>query len=321
MNNFYCTIVDRNYVLRGLTLYNSFIPSIENKTFGFFCIDEKAVEMLKELKLKNAWIVGPEEFETAELLAVKKTRAINEYCWTCKPAVLLYAAQRDPSFDWLIYLDSDMMAFADPDLGLNLEDDVHVNLTLHNPSNRYFAEMIPTVGTCNAGYAAFRNSQTGLAASQWWLGQCLQSCPKVPSENAYADQKYFDDIADVFEGVNYTSLIGLNAGPWNSLTAEVREKEGQVTIDGQPLILYHFQGLKAYSPSFFDLYTASIKIPTDLKKYVFMKYVREMRKAYTQIEHHYQNDQIKFDPKPFDIRRTLSEVKRYILAKSNLVRL
>ena len=239
LTTFYATVIDRNYVPLGLNLYRSFEGYLHNKIFGFFCIDDEAADLLRSLDLRGAQVFAPGDFETTELRRLRADRAINEYCWTLKATVLRTGFTLDPSFEWGIYLDSDMMAFSDPDLAL--PSDGSVVLAPHRFATAAFAAFEPSVGRFNGGYAAFRNSKEGNAALAWWHERCIESCPAIPTATAYADQKYLDVLPGSFSGIRETAHKGLDTAPWNIQGYRVSERNSRVYIDDDPLLLYHYQ--------------------------------------------------------------------------------
>ena len=114
-NTVYCTIFDDNYLARALALYESLMRVNATATFAFFCIDAKSARILTALELERAIIVSHDAFATAEFLGLRAGRSQGEYCWTCKPFALLYLMRSVPQADWVVYVDTDMMFFADPD--------------------------------------------------------------------------------------------------------------------------------------------------------------------------------------------------------------
>ena len=54
------------------------------------CYDKKENEILEKFNLENVTLISLWEFESPELLKVKPTRSIAEYCWTCTSSTILY---------------------------------------------------------------------------------------------------------------------------------------------------------------------------------------------------------------------------------------
>ena len=79
MYNF-CTLFDSNYLPRALVLYHSLVATDEDFTLYVVCFDNLALELLNKLKLAHLIAIPLSDFESKELLAVKKTRTAGEYC-------------------------------------------------------------------------------------------------------------------------------------------------------------------------------------------------------------------------------------------------
>lgn len=320
MKVLYATIVDANFVARALCLYRSLQPYLSaNTSFAVFCVDARSAEALRSLDLRHLWIVPQTEFETMELLAVKSRRARNEYCWTCKPAVLRHAFQRDPTLDWGVYLDSDVMAFGNPNESLAGLDAANVLLTPHRFSTPEMKAEEPLTGHFNAGYVAFRNTPEGNRALQWWLERCLELCPQVPTDGVYADQTYLDRMPPLFEGVIASPHEGLNAAPWNIEGCRIRSCEGRgVFINDDPLLLYHFQSLKMYTPRFFDLYPGTVRVRAEILHYIYRPYIQNLRECCRSLRSRFPGFPLGLAKLPGWPRGLAFDIKRLLQGRSNL---
>lgn len=268
----YCTVLNAAFVPRALTLQRSITVHSPNAGFAFYCIDDAAVALLRALAPANSWIVAPDEFETSELRGLKTALKPSEYCWTCKPVSLRHALLRDPAIDWAVWLDADMLAFGDLNSALADVPQANVALTPHSFSLPEFQCLEPVVGQFNAGYVAFRNSDEGRRALDWWLQRCLEACPAVPVDGKYADQKYLDDIATQFSNVAALSSNSVNVAPWNIFNKTVDAIQGRVMISGEPLLLYHFQGLKVLRSRIFNLYASARVLPGPVRRLIYRPY-------------------------------------------------
>jgi len=280
----YVVIVDIEYAVRGLALYRSLVDHLQNSEIGFYCVDEDAATLFEEMALPGSYVVRRPEFETPDLAALWSTRARNEWCWTAKAALILHAFRNRRDTEWGVYLDSDMAAFGEPHIGLlSAGEEAEVVLTPHRFSAPYFAAFEEAVGRYNAGYAAFKNSETGHAALDWWLARCIENCPNIPNDNAYADQKYLAEIGDCFPGVSASPHCGLNAAPWNVFGKHITGTAEQPEIDGEPLLLFHFQGLRIHGTRLYDMYPDQVRLPADLIELVYRPYARRLHDAFAEI--------------------------------------
>lgn len=280
MRSFYCTIIDINFLARALCLYRSLAPWLGEKTFAFYCIDNEPAAILESLSLDKAWVVRRSEFETSALRKARQERAVDEYCWTCKPAILQHALSADSRLDWAVYLDADTMVFGDPDAALLEATDANAVITPHRFATTQFLAEERAAGSHNGGYAAYRHSREGKRALQWWLDRCLELCPNVPVGMLYADQKYLDQLSEHFPGVKSSPHKGLNAAPWNIENKRIAKLNGRIYIDEDELLLYHFQGSRIYGPRLYDLYVGPMKIPADAVHLIYRPYIRSLRRSF-----------------------------------------
>lgn len=282
MRTIYVTTLDRNYLARGLCLYRSLVNEHDSKAVAFYCMDKDSYEILQSLNLSNVSVVHYREIETPALEQVRKDRRRAEYCWTIKPAILQHAMGLESSVEWAVYVDSDMMFFGDPNLALRENVRAHVVLSPHRFSEDY-QHFEPTVGRFNAGYCAVRNSDPGRKVSQWWLDKNVARCSSDPTPDAYGDQKYLDSMQESFEEVLASPLKGLNAAPWNIGNYRVTKRDGRVFVDNEQLLVYHFQGLHVLGRHFFDLYTGDVKVPGDVREYIYRPYLDGLIEAHDRI--------------------------------------
>lgn len=281
MNSVYCTIFDNNYLARAIALHSSLMKTNHTARFAFFCIDDRSADLLDMLRLERSIVVRHEQFATPELLLVRPHRSQGEYCWTCKPVAILYAMERLPDAEWVVYVDTDMMFFSDPDAALP-GPAAHYLLTPHR-FHGAFGRFERQAGRHNAGYVAARNSAIGQQVISWWRDQCLASCSSIPTESSYADQKYLDEFGQHAREGESSDHDGLNAAPWNIEKYRVSVADGIVRLGDVSLLLYHFQSLQLFDDGTAALYTGDRRIPDDLRIAIYEPYLAELRRAYLKI--------------------------------------
>ena len=280
-NTVYCTIFDDNYLARALALYESLMRVNASATFAFFCIDAKSARILTELELERAIIVSHDVFATAELLGLRAGRSQGEYCWTCKPFALLYLMRNVAAADWVVYVDTDMMFFADPDAALP-GPDAHYLLAPHG-FHSGFAAHEKSAGRHNAGYVAARCSKQGEQAIGWWKDRCVESCSVIPTDTTFADQKYLDQFSELFPFGVSAHHKGLNVAPWNVENFSVETHSGRVYVDDVPLLLYHFQGLQLFDNGTASLYIGDMRIRDVLRAEIYQPHLVALLQAFAKI--------------------------------------
>jgi len=172
---YFCTLFDSNFLTRGLALYASLSRHSSPCTLFVYCFDDLTYKLLVQLALPNLKPVSMTEFETPELLAVKGSRSVGEYCWTCTPHIVRHAIQ---AFDLpsVTYLDADLYFFDSPDLLLSEwnEGGASVLITEHRFTPRY--DNARRFGIYCVQFVSFRADEAGMAALNWWADRCLEWC-------------------------------------------------------------------------------------------------------------------------------------------------
>jgi hypothetical protein len=272
----YCTIFDSGYLARALALHASLVEASPRARLAFFCVDELASRVLESLQLDRAIVVAHESFATPELRRLESLRSRGEYCWTCKPFALLHLARELPQAQWFIYVDTDMMFFGDPDAALPVG--AHYLLTPHRFHSAF--EKYERAGRYNAGYLAMCNSSEGRRAVEWWRERCVESCIARVTDIGYADQKYLERLPELFPFGEESAHPGLNSAPWNIERYTLAKSEGRVYLDGQPLLLYHFQALRLLNRRLVDLYAGDRRISDDARRLIYRPYLERVAIAY-----------------------------------------
>lgn len=318
MSSIYCTIFDSNYVARALVLHASLIEHNQEALFAFVCIDDRAADLIEPLGLKRAVIIRPRDYVTPALKEIEPSRSRGEYCWTCKPVVLLHLMDMFPDASWVVYLDTDMMLFNDPDSALAGES-AHYQLTPHR-FHKSFSEFATDAGIYNAGYMAVRNTAQGREVVAWWQERCLESCSVVLTADTYADQKYLNRIPELFPWGSISTHIGLNAAPWNIAAYEVTERDGKVYLNDTVLVLYHFQALHIFHNGTATLYAGNWRLPDPLRKLVYAPHLQRIADAYALLRSEDANFSLGLSSPPAFKGNFLSRCRQRLRLRRNLVR-
>lgn len=276
--NVYVTTFDSGYLSRAVVLAESFARHCADAELFLYCMDDAAYAAMSELALPKTVSIAHDSFALAELASLRPLRSAGEYCWTAKPFILEHALGRAPAAEWAVYLDTDTMVFGELSGPLAAEPGLDALFTPHNLSPE-FAIYAKHVGRFNAGYAAFRNSAGGRAALAEWRRLCVASCSFEPTDSTFADQRYLDDLAARWRCEPSRTHPGLNAAPWNIGAYRLSAAGKGTLLDGHPLLLYHFQGLRVLGSRLFDLYVGNYKLPPVARASIYRPYIRGLRRA------------------------------------------
>ncbi|MBI1337174.1 MAG: glycosyl transferase [Phycisphaera sp.] len=275
----YCTYFDHRYLPRAMVLYESLCRHEESFVLHALCLSREAQAQLMRLAIPNLRPISLQQLERAypALLDAKANRSAVEYYFTCTPALALYVLEHVGGVESVTYLDSDLCFFASPEPIYRELGDGSVAIIEH----RYPESLrhLGVYGKYNVGLLVFKNDLTGLLCLRDWHEQCLDWCYEKIDHGRYADQGYLDSWKERYKGIVEIQNHGANAAPWNLADAVIREEDGCVAIDGDPLIFYHFHRLKIVTPHLFDpgLHHYGVGHDPVIVQRVYAPYLAELR--------------------------------------------
>jgi hypothetical protein len=238
----YCTLFDRNYLIKGVALYQSLERYGSEFCLHILCMDDHAFNVLSQLRLVKANLIRLVDFENHDLLRVKSERTVAEYCWTCAPSLPVYVLQHWPQVDFITYLDADLLFFSSPESVYDEIGAASSAIVEHRFSPR-FAEAIVN-GRYNVQWVSFRRDAAGLETLHWWRDRCVEWCFYRLEGDRMGDQKYLDCWIEKFQGVHEVQHVGAGTAPWNYANYRIREEGGRVFVDDLPLVFYHFHSYR-----------------------------------------------------------------------------
>lgn len=285
MNN-YCTLFNSLYLSRGLAMYRSLEKCARNFHLYIFAFDDECYNILTRLQLAKATIIPLSDFEDAELLAVKPSRTVGEYCWTCTPSIILYSI-RKYGLSNCTYLDADLFFYADPVVLIEEAKEKSVIITPHRYSSMY--EDSESGGTYCVQFVYFKNSDEGMTVLEWWRAACIEWCYNRREPGRFGDQKYLDVWTSMFTGVYVLEHLGGGVAPWNVQQYDFDHRVGQVwgkELVSQrvfPVIFYHFHALKYAEKDSFTLSDYYTLNDNDIE-FLYKPYIRVLTSAGREIK-------------------------------------
>lgn len=227
------------------------IPDFKLYVFAF---DDKCYDVLKSEKLSGLIPISLKQFETPELLKVKKERTRVEYCWTCSPWVIKHVIEYYRE-SICTYIDADMEFFSSPQ---PIFDEMRQRgcstiIVPHRFKNDEQEKIEHEAkGTYCVEFNTFLNNANGLEALNWWADRCLEWCfYALPGTTEwYGDQKYLNVFPEKFKGVMVCNHYGVGMAPWNIKLVDYAGKEDGIvkikvkkTDEVFPVVIYHFENV------------------------------------------------------------------------------
>jgi hypothetical protein len=244
----YCTYFDSGYLSRGLALIDSLRANGDHSPVWVLALDDEARAYLDAAHIPNVFTLAISDIEAAEpeLLPLKASRSRMEYYFTSTPLLMRWVLGRqdNPTETTVIYLDSDLYFFDDPDLVLQALGAGSVGIIEHRYPAR-LEKRLAKYGRFNVGWVGVKGDANGLACLDWWASRTLEWCFDVPSDGRYADQGYLDSFPELFDGVVILRDPGLNLAPWNTARYPLAlDSTGRVIVGDSALVFFHFHGLR-----------------------------------------------------------------------------
>lgn len=208
------------------------------------CLDESSFSAITALNACDIVPVSRTDLECfdPELAAARGNRSLIEYYFTCTAAFCRYLFLKNDDIDALTYLDADLYFFSDISPLIEEIGDKSIAIIPHRFSDSHYRWR--ESGLFNVGWITWRRTETGLACLEDYRKLCLGWCYDYLDGNRFADQRYLDSWPIRYPDVCVIGHKGANLAPWNLDAAPIEGSEGSVFVGGEPLIFYHFHGLK-----------------------------------------------------------------------------
>jgi hypothetical protein len=248
-------------------------------------MDDACYDVLSTLGLSNVQLFTIRDLESGdkELVGAKQDRSRIEYYFTCTPSLLLFVLDKLPGADIVTYLDADLFFFDNPALVYDEIADQSIAIIEHRFSPNLKSHEV--YGIYNVGWVSIRRDENGLSCLQWWRERCIEWCHDWVDNGRYADQKYLDEWPKRFHGVVVLNHKGANLAPWNLANYEICVRGNAVLVDDQPLVFFHFHGLKQVRTWLYDSDLAGYYLRGSrlLRRTIYTPYIRALLEAGDQI--------------------------------------
>lgn len=248
----YCTYFNGDYAPRALLMIESLRRFEPDAVIHALCLDETAARIIGD-RAPETLVTTRAELEAfdPELAAARSNRSTIEFFFTCTSCFPRYVLARHPDTDTITYLDADMVFFESP-AGIFAETgDASVAIVPHNFTPANAARV--AYGIYNVSWVMWRNDAEGRRCLDEYRDDCLRWCHDRLEADRYADQKYLDDWPGRYRGVHVIRGKGVNLAVWNADGYELRQEGGRVTVDGEPLVLFHGHAITHVGPRQYEL--------------------------------------------------------------------
>lgn len=300
MNIHIATVFDKQYLVRALALYKSAKCHIPHSQIWTLCLDKESKYLLDSLNYKDLHTKLVEDLGDHELMSTQANRTRGEFAFTTKAAWLDYLIKSHcvAHGDILILADADILFYRHINKYLQDWQNHSIGITPHNfPKQKKYKEK--SFGIYNAGMAIFTVDNQSKLCIEDWRKSVIKWCFARSEDGKFADQAYLNEWPHTYKGVYDIPDPGINAGPWNIENYMIKkDAEDDFTINGKPLMAYHFHGAKPY----LDKDTVKFSPVYILHTTLYRSYARKIQQAYNIVKTVSPNWESGFEEKPSAVR-------------------
>ena len=247
-------------------------------TLFIVCMDEKVYNELQLNPIPSSIIYAHQELVAfrPELKEVQKERTKAEYFFTCSAQICDFVLRSNSDIDILNYVDADLCFFSSLEPLFEELGSASIGIIPHqfhwtNKSKEKY-------GKFNVGWISFRNDSEGRKCIKDWAKDCIKWCFQKLENGYYADQKYLNYWPEKYKNIQILKHKGANLAIWNVKRFQLQMKEGQIFVDGQPLIFYHFAGLEQIGQTQFKTHLSNyyVSLKGLLKEKIYKPYLERV---------------------------------------------
>ncbi len=278
-----CTVTDKSYLPKVIAQYRSLERTMSDFEISVCCTDDASYMALSALRLPRCTPVSLGQLGQSELYTLQRERKANEFSWTLKSYLMLYLLQAR-GLPHVLYCDGDIGFTGN--LAPLYEDWGGSSIYLCTQRDVDWVEQ--KYGKYQAGVLGVMNNDTGIRMLQWWRDKCREWCFAYEDNGRLGDQKYLDEVPNLFGDVKISWNRGIDAAPWNIVynnNYTIAADNGRITIDGQPLVAYHYACIEIYDEQHFDLWhLGNITLQPLVRNFIYVPYLKMLREAIASVK-------------------------------------
>ncbi len=277
----YCTYFDSNYLSRGIVMISTLLTRNPDAIVHVLCLDDAAKRIL------DAWFtarvrtisLGEVHAFDPRLPALRGTRSTWAFYATHKAAFASYVMRRMGSFEWVVFIDADCAFYDSLAPVIDELGSASIGLSPHrfyDPNDERRA-----YGLYNAGFICFRDDPVGRQCLDDWRDDCVRWCHEsAMADGRYMNQGYLSRWPERYANVAVIRHPGANLAPWNLRAHRIAVTDGRATVDGFPLIFYHFSSLVRHADgSWYSSYSEDLEPVSQLMAMLYPPYLDEVKAA------------------------------------------
>lgn len=254
----FTTLSDRNYLDKGIALYESISKFLMHYELFYLCLDEATFNKLAEIDDPRLIpLLITDEFKDNKDfgILVENNRSVpiglpDEYYVKNElfpgysdfhfalGSFFTHHIMEKESPDGILYVDSDVLFYCSPELIFDAVVGKSIGIIKHRHN-----EIGCTAGGYNVGIVYFRNDPIGSNCLFWWHTVVMnKKNPWFETHGGCGDQKYLELFEVLFGNVKILDEDIGHGAPWNFSLYEYFDDKTIISWNGaiQPLVFVHF---------------------------------------------------------------------------------
>ena len=206
MTKHFITLSDRNYLVYGLTLYESIKKNIGSDfKLYYLALDDFTYNKLEELNNSSIEVYSIDDIENDSMFEILKnnneSRPIDTsdgqspFHWALASFFTFFIMRtKQPSH--CLYIDSDIIFYRDPQMLFDSVENHSIGIITHK--HMKLNKWAKDVGYYNVGVIYFKNDEIGYKCLKWWSDVVAdKNNPWFEDFGTCGDQKYLECFEDL----------------------------------------------------------------------------------------------------------------------------
>jgi hypothetical protein len=281
----FCTYFDWSYTAKGVAMVESLMSVDFHHKVHLLALDELSRTYLKQ-RFPKASVYSVSDLITSNIILEKTllNRSQVDGYFTLTSALLNFLLSNLESDAVLTYLDADLYFYKS--LEPLYEELKHHSALIIEHNFSASLKHLGVHGRFNVGWISIRNNSIGLEIVSDYKDDCIRWCHDRLEGPLYADQKYLDYWPLLYSNIRISKCKEANVAPWN-ISGRTLDFQGESpTIDGRPILFYHFSGLKRNSEGIYFIKNDYPYPDTDEFRWFYGSYVRVLQEVEKQMVLH-----------------------------------
>lgn len=313
MKYVYCTLFDKNYLIKGLVTVYSLIKCAKEYKIYVLALDDETEVILKSLNIDFLVVISLNDFLDEDYQQRKCEQSNTAFCWSCSANLLQYIFNVFQEM-YCTYIDADLFFYEDP--SCLIDEMIYANKSVQIMEHRFSLDefgkrSLKYSGRFCVEFNTFKNTPEAMLVLNEWVGKVNKCCEETANGLVFGDQKYLDDWTKQYDCVHICENVFAGVAPWNIGQYRLEKNNlllHRTTMKKGKLIFYHFHGIEMLPNGNVDIYAFRKHwiIDEELMKRLYKDYFKEILLMKKEMDEKFDKDFSLFKHRSI-LPRTLSD--------------